>query len=78
MPDAPVLVNYTSFSDSDYDLIRKETEKAIRDNYYKKHPLIFLNKCFLILKDSVKLHGYKITLMKIINKLSHKPGKGGQ
>ena len=78
MPDAPVLVNYTSFSDTDYDLIRKETEKKIRGNYYKKHPLFFLSKYFLILKDSVRLYGYKITLMKIVNKLSHRIGDGGK
>ena len=69
MPDAPVLVNYTSFTDAEYDAIRKKAEREIRDNYYRRHPLLFVIEYFHILRNSVRLYGYWGTLKKILFKL---------
>ena len=44
MPDAPTLVNFTSFPDEKLEHIRKQIENKIRLNYIKKHPFYVVIK----------------------------------
>lgn len=70
MPDAPVLVNYTEFSDEEFNFLRRETERTIRRNYFFRHPMVLIkNYCFRI-KTNIKELGWKKTIKKMISRLS--------
>jgi anaerobic magnesium-protoporphyrin IX monomethyl ester cyclase len=68
MPDAHVLVNYTSFSDDELSTLRRDTEREIIANYYRKHPVRFLRYFLFNIKSYVKSHGYLNTIKRIFTK----------
>ncbi|MDD5492724.1 MAG: radical SAM protein, partial [bacterium] len=66
MPDAPVVLNYTSFSQAEFDSLRIETQEVIRRNYFRRHPEVKFKKFFISLRDNLVRHGCKGTMKKII------------
>ncbi|MDD5687492.1 MAG: radical SAM protein [Elusimicrobia bacterium] len=70
MPDAKVLINYTEFSNEEYDSLRKNAEKIIKRNYFARHPVAGSINYLLRIVSIMKMLGFKGTIKKTIEKLS--------
>jgi len=67
MPDAPTLMNFTSFSDEELDRLRKGAERKIRLNYLKMHPIRGLNN----LKSKITEKGLLWVCNRILQELHY-------
>lgn len=66
MPDAPVVLNYTSFPQEEFDSLRLSVQNSIRLNYFRRHPGMLLKSFFLNLRTSLVKNGCRCTVKKII------------
>jgi hypothetical protein len=61
MPDSPTLINFTAFANEELDRLRLWSEKQIRLNYIKKHPL----RTFGLIGKKLMEEGFGATCKKI-------------
>jgi len=64
--DSPVVLNYTSFSQEEFDSLRRKMQSSMRLNYFRRHPEMLLKSFFVNLIPSLVKNGCRGTVKRII------------